>query len=307
MIDYIENLSSNYKKEKTKEIDIIIEGGALNGYYAYGVLKLVDKLEEIEYFKVDRISGVSIGALLGYLYLTNNLNVFNEMYGKLKKYYVLNNNLKMFIDYLTEIIDELPDEKFKEIKENKLYITFFNANEKKQIIKSNYENKEDLKKSLLKSMHIPYLLNGEDYYKENEVCYMDGLYPYLFKDRINDKKILYLKLINMFSFSDFKNTISSKKEINMEKRIMEGSLDAHNFFLFNKKSKICSYLNNWSRNDFIYFRIKEMLIILIIFIINIITSLIKLINPFLREFDFFNKFMYIGENLYNDIMIYYNS
>lgn len=307
MIDYIENLSSNYKKEKTKHIDIIIEGGALNGYYAYGVLKLVEKLEKIEYFKVDRISGVSIGALLGYLYLTENLNIFNEMYKSLKKYYVLNNNLKIFVDKLNDIIDKLSDEKFNEIKENKLFITFFNADNKTQIIKSNYEDKEDLKKSLLKSMHIPYLMNGEDYYKEDDVCYMDGLYPYLFKDRINDKKILYLKLINIFSFSDFKTTLFSKKENNMEKRIMEGALEAHNFFLFNKKSRICSYLNNWKRNDFIYFRIKEMLIILIIFIINIITSLVKFIHPFLKEFDFFNKFMYISENLYNDLMIYYNN
>ena len=307
MIDYIENLSSNYKKEKTKEIDIIIEGGALNGYYAYGVLKLVDKLEEIEYFKVDRISGVSIGALLGYLYLTKNLSIFNDMYSSLKKYYVLNNNLKIFTEYLSKIIDELSDEKFKEIKENKLYITFFNTDEKKQIIKSSYEDKDDLKRSLLKSMHIPFLINGEDYYKEDNICYMDGLYPYLFKDRINDKKILYLKLINMFSFSDFKNTICSKKEVNMEKRIMEGSLDAHNFFLFNKKSKICSYLNDWTRNDFIYFRIKEMLIILIIFIINIIISFTKIIHPFLKEFSFFNKFMYISENLYSDLMIHYNN
>jgi len=307
MIDYIENLSSNYKKEKTKEIDIIIEGGALNGYYAYGVLKLVDKLEEIEYFKVDRISGVSIGALLGYLYLTKNLSIFNDMYSSLKKYYVLNNNLKIFTEYLSKIIDELSDEKFKEIKENKLYITFFNTDEKKQIIKSSYKDKDDLKRSLLKSMHIPFLINGEDYYKEDNICYMDGLYPYLFKDRINDKKILYLKLINMFSFSDFKNTICSKKEVNMEKRIMEGSLDAHNFFLFNKKSKICSYLNDWTRNDFIYFRIKEMLIILIIFIINIIISLTKIIHPFLKEFNFFNKFMYISENLYSDLMIHYNN
>ena len=273
----------------------------------HGVLKLLEKLEEIEYFKVDRISGVSIGALLGYLYLTNNLNIFNEMYGELKKYYTLNNNLNMFIESLSKIIDELSDEKFKEIKENKLYITFFNADNKTQIIKSIYYDKEDLKKSLLKSMHVPYLINGEDYYKEDDVCYMDGLYPYLFKERNNDKKILYLKLINIFSFSDFKNTICSKKEVNMEKRIMEGALEGHNFFLFNKKSKICSYLNNWSRNDFIYFRIKEMLIILIIFIINIITSFVKIIHPFLKEFNFFNKFMYIAENLYSDLMIHYSN
>ena len=49
MIDYIENLSSNYKKEKTKEIDIIIEGGALNGYYAW-CIKITRKIRRNRIF-----------------------------------------------------------------------------------------------------------------------------------------------------------------------------------------------------------------------------------------------------------------
>ena len=51
MIDYIENLILNYKTETPTKLDIIIEGGALNGYYALGCLKLIKRLEYKGYLR----------------------------------------------------------------------------------------------------------------------------------------------------------------------------------------------------------------------------------------------------------------
>ena len=95
MIDYIENLILNYKIPETPiKLDIVIEGGALNGYYALGCLKLIKGLEKKGYFKVERFSGASVGCLLGSLYLLNKLEIFTDLYEELKKNYVLDCNFK---------------------------------------------------------------------------------------------------------------------------------------------------------------------------------------------------------------------
>ena len=123
MIDYIENLILNYKIPETPiKLDIVIEGGALNGYYALGCLKLIKGLEKKGYFKVERFSGASVGSLLGSLYLLNKLEIFTDLYEELKKNYVLDTSV-----YLTEA-----NSIFK-FGRNDIFIPFI-----KKITKQNY-------------------------------------------------------------------------------------------------------------------------------------------------------------------------
>ena len=76
-MEYIENLANNYPQlNKPIELDIIIEGGLFNGMYSCGALLLIKQLERKKYFRVNRISGASIGSIMGYYYFTDTVNEF---------------------------------------------------------------------------------------------------------------------------------------------------------------------------------------------------------------------------------------
>ena len=71
----IRNLIINLpKKRHPLELDIVLEGGGFNGSFELGALYFLKELEAQKYTSVDRISGASIGSLLGLCYLTNNLD-----------------------------------------------------------------------------------------------------------------------------------------------------------------------------------------------------------------------------------------
>lgn len=308
MIDYIENLILNYKIPETPiKLDIVIEGGALNGYYALGCLKLIKGLEKKGYFKVERFSGASVGSLLGSLYLLNKLEIFTDLYEELKKNYVLDCNFKYVKDTIIKIIDNLKDEEFEIVKENKLYITYFDMDNKNQIVKKNYSTRDELKNTILSSIHIPYLIDGNEYHNIENNYFLDGLYPYLFKERESNKKILYISIINPFDFNSIKDMIFTKNEKNMSRRIISGVLDCHNFILLNKKTKLCSYLDEWGPYDRMTYRMKQFYFVYLVVIYLAIKWLIKKIRPKLLEYNIYYKLECLFIEICKDILICNNS
>ena len=62
------NLIDNIPKPRyTETINIVCDSGAYNGGYLYGMLLYMKKLEDTNYVKIDKISGASIGSLMGTL------------------------------------------------------------------------------------------------------------------------------------------------------------------------------------------------------------------------------------------------
>ena len=85
-MEYINNLTDNYPKiDKPIELDIVIEGGLFNGMYTAGTLLLIKKLEKKNYLRVNRISGVSIGSVLGYYYIADILDEFPDDFLQIRK------------------------------------------------------------------------------------------------------------------------------------------------------------------------------------------------------------------------------
>lgn len=70
---YIDNLIFNLdKKVEPLQIDIVLEGGTNNGYYELGILLFLKEMENQGFISVNRISGASIGSLMGFHYLNNS-------------------------------------------------------------------------------------------------------------------------------------------------------------------------------------------------------------------------------------------
>jgi hypothetical protein len=86
---------------------------------------------------------------------------------------------------------------------------------------------------------VPYLIDGNMLY-ENK--YVDGINPHIFKNE-QDKKIMY---VDLFGYDKLFHFFNIKNEKSNEPRMLVGLLDAHNFFIKQQNTSMCSYVDNWN-------------------------------------------------------------
>ena len=162
---HIKNLVVNLPKEENLgAIDLVLEAGAANGSYQIGCLLYLKELENQKKVKIDRISGSSIGAISGFYYYTDMLDNFQEDYFLLTKCFKEHLNVHVLKEILEKKLEKLSEGNIEELND-KLFIVYHDAGQKKQILRKKYENKEDLLNCLLKTSHLPYLVT------QNSLCY----------------------------------------------------------------------------------------------------------------------------------------
>jgi len=73
---YINSLIENINENNLPgEIDLVLDSGAFNGVYMMGALFYIKEIERREKIKINRISGASIGSVLGLLFLLDKLDL----------------------------------------------------------------------------------------------------------------------------------------------------------------------------------------------------------------------------------------
>jgi hypothetical protein len=330
MDTYIQNLANNYIiPTKPVDIDLVLDGGAFNGFYQLGSLKLIKELENRNYLKVNRISGVSVGAILGFYYISNQLDKFEKDFEITRDYFRENLNVGLYRKNIKDRINKISQNIFQKIQ-SKLFISYYNIQDGKRVVTNKYDSKNNLTNCILKSSHLPYISNGELFYKDvSGTMFIDGLYPYIFRERDHNTntKILYISLTNFHSTGTL---LSTKREVNVSGRIIEGALDAHKLLFLNKDTVFCSFIQNWNSTDFIFLRIKHVLFIFIIYTIIVFkkfhdffithcvpyvyylynnNSKFKKITDFLLDTFQYNQILGmidgITKNIFKDFMLYY--
>ena len=256
--NYLHTLIDNLDRESIpKKIDLIIDSGAFNGGYQYGILLYLRELETLKILTIDKISGCSVGALLGALYLINSLDKGIIIYDKFLESFRETNYLKNTEDIIRKIItNNIDDVTFLN---DRLYITYYNIKTMKQITVSTYNTKEDLIDTLIKATYLPYITDSNLKYKDG---YCDGFNPYIFPK--TKKSILFISLLSVYRI---KTIFYIKNEINIWSRLLNGVVDINNFFL-DLPSDFCSYINNWTLKDFLQFRSREIFALATIFMLN---------------------------------------
>jgi|MDSZ01.3.fsa_nt_gb hypothetical protein len=287
----IENVNSN---NIYNEIDLVLDSGAFNGSYMIGCLIYLKSMEEKNLIHINRISGCSIGSILGLCFISNKIDIAIKNGIKMMQFIRKTQDLTLLDKNFNSIIDEIISDFDVKILDNKLFITYFDIEKKKQILISKYKNKKFLKKIIRKSIHIPYLLDRKISYNNS----IDGCYPFIFKERIN--KILF---INLQSFDKMKNILVIKNEKNIFSRILTGVLDIHNFFI-NNKCDMCSYVNDWTISQIVLYRSRELIFTFICYFINILLILKKYIPDCIDKNIYYNKVLCIIKDIYEDILIY---
>ena len=144
---------------------------------------------------------------------------------------------------------------------------------------------------------MPILTDGNSSYNN----FVDGNKPYIFNDGFScEKNILFISLSTIGKISDCFNTIRDKDP---SYRILKGILDIHEFFIFNKNTIMCSYLNNWTFTNHFIYRLKEFIWINLLYTITIIDYIYKNIPKSIKNNIIFNQLNNISRKFIRDIYI----
>jgi hypothetical protein len=236
---FINNLPEHLLNIKTPmKLDVVLEGGLFNGSFHAGALFFLKEMENRNIVKVERISGVSIGSLMAFLYFSNNLSIISDFYHLIYTTFKKTHNLKI-IKQLKKILHGKLSENICKVVDKRLYISYYNVTTGKKHIKKTYKTVDVLINTIVKSCFVPYLIDGNMLY-ENK--YVDGINPHIFKNE-QDKKIMY---VDLFGYDKLFHFLNIKNEKSNEPRMLVGLLDAHNFFIKQQNTSMCSYVDNWN-------------------------------------------------------------
>ena len=272
----IHNLPSNHNIPT--EIDLVLSGGAFNGSYMLGSLYYLKELERENKIKINKISGSSIGSVLGFLYFTDTLDLFNDLYklcfDHINEHFNLSNLLNLKQILKTKMNIDIGND----ILKNKLYISLHNIQNGKKYVKNKYKNIDNLLDCIIRSCYVPFIINYKNAYKNK---YIDGMLPYFYKK--NKNKVLY---INVFTHDKANNSLSIKNEYTNIHRILTGINEIHLFFLKNKNTYMCSYIDGWSVYEYLVYFICLMFEKMVFYSMYLTKDIchIKLVRIILKEF-----------------------
>ena len=270
----IENLPDTIKNPRTPlQLDLVLDGGLFNGSYLVGALYFIKEMEHFGYVKVNRISGSSIGSIIGFLYFIDALDEASSLYEMLLTDFKKQYNLTFIKTLKERLLHKIPCDVCS-IVDNKFYISFTNVKKRRKIVKKTYKNVDEIIDCIIKSCFIPILIDGNIVYKGR---YIDGLNPHFFEtNSTNEKRETKTKVLfmNLNSFDKILGSINVKNEKTNFHRVLSGMLDIHMFFIKGSSTPMCSYVNNWSLSDhvYMYFRyLIEKMIVYTVFLLHCIS------------------------------------
>ena len=263
--DYVYKLIENLpdKSKNLGKIDLVLDGGMFNGSYLVGALYFLKEMEKRKYVQIDRISGCSIGSIIGFLYYIDALDLMTKLYEEFNNEFKNNFTLTMITNCKKYLEHRIPHDICSKIN-GKLYICYNNIKKRKKVIKYNYKNVDDIIDTMIKSCFFPFIINNNILYKNK---YIDGINAYIF-DKNPSKKILYIDLLG---YDKFTYTLNIKNEKTNFHRILSGLLDIHSFFIKGSNTYMCSFVNEWNIIYSLNHKFKylfEKIIVYIIYLIN---------------------------------------
>jgi hypothetical protein len=275
VIKLIENLPDDIKNVKEPiKMDVVLDGGIFNGSYHVGALYFLKEMENRKYIKIERISGCSVGAIVGFLYFIDALDLMPKLYDLINKEFRQTYNLNLIKELKKHLSERIPSDICERVN-GRLYITYNNIKKGTKPVKSVYKDVDDIINTIIKSSYIPYLIDGNILYENKAV---DGIIPFVFKER--EKKILYLDL---FGSDKLGNLLNVKNEKSNYHRILSGLLDIHSFFIKKSNTPMCSYVNDWNYSNICFNYIKTIIERICIYLIHVLLFLKKNISCEFKE------------------------
>lgn len=246
--NYVQAVANNINSDTLpNEIDLAFGSGAFNGGSAIGAAIFIKELEKQGKLKIRRISGSSVGALVGLAYITDKFEYVENMHAEGKKMMSETGSFQGIRDVFSKVIDIICDNKIEVLIENirdRLFISYNDASNFSYHVVNNYSTKEDLLNALERSCYMPLITDGDVCIDEK---YFDGVVPHIF----NDSEIPVL-VVTLAQVSQLAKIASIRGETNPHARVLNGATDASSFFLTGR-SILCSWRNNWGYSDYAFY------------------------------------------------------
>lgn len=277
MQEYIKALIQNIEQSQIpKDLNLIFDGGVFNCGFAAGVALYIKELNNKNIIKINQISGCSAGAFIALWYVCGcNVSILNYLEKSMQTF-----KQTLSFDHIHTTIYDIVNELFPEnnqqiqhILNNKLFINYYDTRKNKQKVVSKFKNKAHLIKCLLRTIHIPYVIDGQPRCNK---WYIDGIIPYVFK---NSSDSLLIKLI---TFKKCSKAFILKSEKNIHYRLLTGVADANDFFA-NGHSDMCIYISKRSYLDILLFRGRETISVFLFTLIEYLFIFKKYIPISIRQ------------------------
>ncbi len=246
LIDNINKKIINENDSRILDLDITMSGGAFNSNYLVGCLYFLREMQKKRLIRIHRMSSCSVSSLIAFLFLTNNLELFQDKLYEMIVTSFRSNKTFIFTESNFQSITEtikcsLPpdDETTLKMVNKKLYITYFDVKRRRKIVKKKYKTVKDIFETIKKSSYIPHITMNKLMYRNR---YMDGCTPHIFEN--GKRKQLF---INMIGKDKIKDSMILKNDQNGVHKIINGMLDSYYFFFRGcAGTSMCSYVDNWS-------------------------------------------------------------
>ena len=295
--EYIKALVTNInKKHIPRKINIIFDGGAFNGGFAAGVAIYLKCMEEHKVIKIHSISGCSIGSVLAFWYLAgcdkDNIIYLEKLMTSYKKHMNLHYGQELIHDIINNVFSKDTENTLLSKLNGRLYVSYYNIKKHKQKTVSKFKNKEHIIECILRSSHIPYVIDGSASYKKK---YMDGISPHIFN---NGFPSLFIKLL---TFQKCTRAFMIKSENNINYRLLTGVADVNEFFTTGK-SDMCSFVGDWSYLNILQLRIREVLFFTIFSLIGWLMIIKSYLPKGITKSLIYNGTSKAIDGLYRDIV-----
>lgn len=233
MREYAAKLAQNMPATApTTPIDVVLDGGLFNGSYLIGVCYF------LKHVPVARISGCSIGSLVGLLFWADSLDLFAAAYDELMCRFRQTKTFAVCAEIVHNIA--LPDDILQRVN-GRLFITYYRALAQggfKKVVKRRFKTVHEVRECIVRSSFLPWMSAPEALYQGQ---YLDGTTPFVFNP---NKRILFVDLHS--TWRKCGESFVAKNERTNAHRVLSGLVDAHAFFVKGYETELCSYVDAWS-------------------------------------------------------------
>ncbi len=297
----MENMPPDFINQKCQDIDIIVEGGAFNGAYLIGCYYFLKELEDKNHIRIHRISCCSVSSLCSMAYFLDKLELYSEVYKLCSKSFRETGSLNIYEKVFDIFRENIDDDAYKKLN-GRLYITYNNIQTYKQVTRSKFKSNDDVFETIYRSGFIPYMID-KTMAKNNK--YIDGFSPYFFKSQIRDRRTIYMCLVNWGRIENLTSTISVKNEVNSIRRVIAGTLDAHNFFMTNIPTQMCCYVDTMPLTMMIQIELKKLFTYMLMILLSFVVKCMKYANKHTRNIFVFKLGKAIIEETYKVFIQHY--
>ncbi len=244
----VENIDHTYPKypnpkSPPPKISIVLDGGGFSGTHIAGALAYIQFLQQQKRLHVQRIAGVSVGAICALLFALNRLDIAFDLYPQTRKHFEKYNDLSIVSKQLQYIQNIMPNDFYKN---SNLWISFFDTKKMKHITIHNFTSNKHLIEIIRRSIHVPWVYDKTILYRQR---FIDGLYPTTFISHpINNCPTIFLNLINM----PWKNMMHVSNRPSTHDTALEGALLVHRFIRTGKDNHFCHQFKPFSYNGALF-------------------------------------------------------